>query len=109
DLSADPAEIDEILQMVTNPDALVAAGGWCAPSEISYDFYNIVCEDGMLDLPTVGITRGGLQIPTSPSFGDVADQIWTWNETQDIAAVTGTAQSGTKPCYRVDCPAYTNN
>lgn len=102
-------EIDTVLQAALDPGVLVAAGGWCAPSEISYDFFNIVAESGMLDLPTVGITRGGLQTPTSPSFGDVASQIWTWNETQDIAAVTGTAQSGTKPCYRVTCPSYTNN
>lgn len=101
-------EVDEVFRQALNPDVLVAAGGWCAPSEISYDFFNIICEDGLLDLPTVGITRGGLQYPTSPSFGDVSDQIWTWNETQDIAAATGTAQSGTKPCYRVDCPSYTN-
>ncbi len=80
--------IENILRDVTNPDALVAAGGWCAPSTISYDFYNIVCEDGMLDLPTVGVTRGGIRWPTSPSFGDLAGQVWTWTETQDIAAAT---------------------
>lgn len=102
------AEVSQILDTVRDPEILVAAGGWCAPSQISYDFYNIVCEDGLIDLPTIGITRGGFQWPTSPSFGDVADQIWTWTETQDIAAVTGTAQSGTKPCYRVACPAYNN-
>lgn len=101
-------EIDSVFRQALDPSVLTAAGGWCAPSEISYDFYNIVAEEGLLDLPTVGITRGGLQYPTSPSFGDVSDQIWTWNETQDIAAATGTAQSGTKPCYRVDCPSYTN-
>ena len=98
--------IEDILQTITNPDALVAAGGWCAPSTISYDFFNIVCEDGLLDLPTVGVTRGGIRWPTSPSFGDLAGQVWTWNETQDIAAATGTAQSGVKPCYRVTCPSF---
>lgn len=101
-------EIDEVFKRALDPAVLTAAGGWCAPSQISYDFFNIVAEGGMLDLPTVGITRGGLQYPTSPSFGDVASQIWTWNETQDIAAATGTAQSGTKTCYRVTCPSYTN-
>lgn len=103
-----PADIEQVFDAMLDTEVLTAAGGWCAPSQISYDFYNIVCEDGILDLPTVGITRGGLQFPTSPSFGDVAGQIWTWTETQDIAAVTGTAQSGTKPCYRVACPAYNN-
>lgn len=98
--------IEDILAAVTDESVLTAAGGWCAPSTISYDFYNIVCEDGMLDLPTVGVTRGGIRWPTSPSFGDLAGQVWTWTETQDIAAATGTAQSGVKPCYRVQCPAF---
>lgn len=103
-----PNEVYEVLQAAANPEALVAAGGWCAPSEISYDFYNIVCEDGMVDVPTTGIRRGGMRWPTSPSFGDLASStgLWVWNETQDIAAVTGTAQSGTKTCARVPCASF---
>src|SRR5262245_4768574 len=106
DLNATPEQIDEVLMAASNPDALVAAGGWCSPSEISYDFFNIVCEDGMLDLPTIGVNRGGLRWPTSASYGDIVNNFWSWNETQDIAAVTGTAQSGTKTCVRVPCPAF---
>jgi hypothetical protein len=107
-LDATPAQVNEVLTAATNPEILVAAGGWCAPSEISYDFYNIVCEDGMLDLPTVGINRGGIRFPTSPSFADVtaSQALWRWTETQDIAAITGTAQSGTKTCGRVPCPGF---
>lgn len=98
----------EVLTAAGNPEALVAAGGWCSPSTISYDFYNIVAEDGMLDIPTTGITRGGMRWPTSPSFGDLASStgLWVWNETQDIAAATGTAQSGTKTCARVPCASF---
>lgn len=98
-------ELNEVLTAATNPDILTAAGGWCAPSEISYDFFNLVCDDGALDLPTVGINRGGIRWPISPSFADVTSStaLWTWTETQDIAAVTGTAQSGTKTCGRVPC------
>jgi hypothetical protein len=102
-------QMSEIMEHATNPATLIAAGGWCAPHEISYDFYNIVCSDGTLDLPTIGINRGGIQWPTSPSYGDIAalaGVAWTWTNTQDVAAVTGTAQSGTKPCVRVPCPAY---
>jgi hypothetical protein len=108
DLGASPEQINEVLQASANPDALVAAGGWCSPSEISYDFYNVVCEDGMLDLPSVGINRGGMRWPTSASFADIisGNNYWSWNETQDIAALTGTAQSGTKTCVRVPCPAF---
>jgi hypothetical protein len=107
-LDSTPAEVNEVLTAAANPDILTAAGGWCSPSEISYDFYNIVCEDGALDLPTVGINRGGIRWPTSASFADVVlgGALWSWNETQDVAAVTGTAQSGVKTCGRVPCPAY---
>jgi len=108
DPMATPAQINEVITAATNPAILTASGGWCSPSEISYDFYNVVCEDGMLDLPTVGINRGGIRFPTSPSFADVTSStaLWRWTETQDIAAVTGTAQSGTKTCGRVPCPAF---
>lgn len=108
DANATPDQINEVLTAAADPDALVAAGGWCSPSEISYDFYNIVAVDGILDLPTVGINRGGMRWPVSPSFGDLVGNaaMWSWSETQDIAAVTGTAQSGTKTCARVPCPSF---
>ena len=107
-LDSSPQEINEVLTAAADVESLVAAGGWCSPSEISYDFYNIVCVDGTLDLPTVGINRGGMRFPVSPSFGDLVGNaaMWSWTETQDIAAVTGTAQSGTKTCARVPCPSF---
>lgn len=108
DPNATPEQMNEVLTAATDVDGLVAAGGWCSPSEISYDFYNIVAVDGILDLPTVGINRGGMRFPVSPSFGDLVGNaaMWSWSETQDIAAVTGTAQSGTKTCARVPCPSF---
>lgn len=108
DPRATPEQINEVLTAATNPEILIAAGGWCSPSEISYDFYNLVCDDGALDLPTVGINRGGIRWPISPSFADVtaSTALWSWTETQDIAAVTGTAQSGTKTCGRVPCVTF---
>lgn len=102
------AELNEVLTAAANPEILIAAGGWCSPSEISYDFFNIVAEDGALDLPTIGINRGGIRWPISPSFADVVlgGALWSWTETQDIAAVTGTAQSGVKTCGRVPCTTF---
>lgn len=108
DAASKPEDAWEVMQAAANPQALLAAGGWCSPSEISYDFYNIVAMDGAYDLPTTGIRRGGMRWPTSPSFGDLASStgLWHWTETQDIAAVTGTGQSGTKTCARVPCAAF---
>lgn len=118
-LDPSPEEIAEVLKDVTDVESLVAAGGWCAPSTVSYDLFNIAAAPGAgtLDLPRVGITRGGLRYPVSPSYANVIDgfaaiptgnglPLWSWTETQDLAAVTGTAQSGTKTCGRIPCVAY---
>ena len=119
-----PGQMEELIRHLTSDEkkqSLVAAGGWCAPSEIRYDFFNIACEDGLIDLPTFGVSRGGIQFPVSPSladvFGDSPNQAfggfsvafsnesipWLWTEADDIAAVTG---SPTKPCIRVPCPTF---
>lgn len=114
-------QVAELFKHLTSDDkkeALVAAGGWCAPSEIRYDFFNIACEDGLIDLPTFGVSRGGIRFPTSPSLADVFSSTafggfstsfsvtsnpWLWTEASDIAAVTG---SPTKPCVRVPCASF---
>lgn len=94
-------------------ESLVAGGGWCAPPENRYDFFNITCEGGAIDLPTFGVTRGGINFPTSPSLADTfspalpwytafsnATVPWLWTNTDDVATVTG---SPNKPCIRVPC------
>lgn len=106
-LDSTPDEVDEVLKAATNVDALIAAGGWCAPSEISYDFYNIVAEDGLIDLPSVGVlNRGGLRFPTSPTIADIlgTPALWSWTEEQDEAAVD--SDSEIKTCARIDCPDF---
>lgn len=107
DDKATPSQMNAVLQAAADPEILTAAGGWCAPSEISYDFFNIVCIDGMVDLPTIGVNRGGIQHPISPSFGDLAgldDIVWTWTEQDDIEAED--SDSIFKPCVRVQCPEF---
>lgn len=96
-------------------EAIVAGGGWCAPPENRYDFFNIATETGAIDLPTFGVTRGGINFPTSPSLADAfspalpwysafsnATVPWLWTNTDDILTVTG---STNKPCIRVPCSA----
>lgn len=115
-------EMKDLISFLTGPDkqeALVAGGGWCAPSEQRYDFFNIACEDGLIDLPTFGVTRGGISYPVSPSLADAlsggtafagfaatlsnTSTPFLWTEADDIAAATG---SPTKPCIRVPCPDF---
>lgn len=115
-------EMRDLIHFLTGPEkqqALVAGGGWCAPPETRYDFFNIACEDGMIDLPTFGVSRGGIQFPVSPSLADAlgggtafagfaatlsnTSTPFLWTEADDIAAATG---SPTKPCIRVPCPDF---
>lgn len=101
----DAHEINQVLRAATDQEVLIAAGGWCAPPTTSYDFYNIVCTDGILDLPTVGVPRGSIQFPISPSFNDVMgldDNPWTWTNADDIDALTN--PDTRKPCQRTPCP-----
>lgn len=108
-----PRQFEDIARSIrdsVDTESLVAGGGWCAPSELKYDFFNILCQDGMVDLPEFGVNRGGVRFPVSPSLADVftgtftnATNPWVWTETDDILTVTGTPN---KPCVRVPCPSF---
>jgi hypothetical protein len=119
-----PKQIQALFDRLTRREqaqALVAGGGWCAPSEIRYDFFNIAAIDGLVDLPTFGVSRGGIRFPTSPSLADVytnptalvpfgggagmtsGTMPFLWTETDDIATVTGNPN---KPTIRVPCPSF---
>jgi hypothetical protein len=98
-------------------EALVAAGGWCAPSEIDYSFFDVASVGNTVDLPTIGIRRGGLRWPISltlagffalsgaPPAGVMSNATmpWQWTEADDLATVTGT---GAKACLRPPCPSF---
>lgn len=81
--------------------SLVAAGGWCAPSETMYDLKADESLDGILSLPEIQIKRGGMRYTTGPQFADFyANPGFKQTEAQ---AISGT----TKPCYEVTCPTFT--
>jgi hypothetical protein len=125
-----PFVIQEYLEAMRDEalPALTAGGGWCAPNEIKYDFFNIAeAPLGTIDLPTIGVQRGGLQWPVSPAIGDVFFQAggsnpasgfggfaftfantsdpWLWSEADDQATVTGSVN---KPTLRVPCSSFTS-
>ncbi|WP_375483315.1 major capsid protein [uncultured Jatrophihabitans sp.] len=79
--------------------SLVAAGGWCAPSQPLYDLLNLMSEEGLLSVPEISAPRGGLQWATGPDFTAVwsAGQMFTQTETQAIAGTP-------KPQADVPCP-----
>lgn len=127
--SNDPAHIREVfdragdesrLKSEMGEGSLVAAGGWCAPSEVIYDLIDGgESRDGMLSLPEVGVPRGGLSFTTGIDFAEIfakfpAREIgFSFTEEQDVAGEyePGATPSdpnvvGPKPCYRVECPPF---
>lgn len=82
-------------------NSLVAAGGWCAPSETLYDLCQFETVDGILSIPETQITRGGIRWTQGPDFSDIYDACGF--SLTEAEAVAGTAQ---KDCCMVDCPPF---
>lgn len=81
--------------------SLIAAGGWCSPSETVYDFCSFETVTGILDLPTIDLSRGGLIYSKGPDYAAIAAS-WGFMQTE-AQAEAGTA----KVCYAVECPPFT--
>lgn len=84
--SADDVMQQAVESVLAGKDAaaLVASGGWCAPSETLYDAFSIESRDGLLDLPSIGVTRGGVSFPTYMGIDVAQGALWTWTETNDL-------------------------
>ena len=66
--------------------SLVAAGGWGAPSERSLDFCVQEELDGLIQLPEIQITRGGISYTKGPTFASVlASGTGFWDMTEATA------------------------
>lgn len=81
---------------------IVAAGGWCAPSEQIWGFCELETTEGLLSIPEITAKRGGIQFTKGPDFGDLfADTNFGFIQTE------AEAEAGTlKPCYEIDCPPW---
>jgi hypothetical protein len=87
--------------------SLTAAGGWCAPSETLYDLCQIATTDGLLDLPTINVTRGGIRFTRGPGFDTIyndPDLGW-WLTEAEVIAGPGEGEV-LKPCITVPCPDF---
>ncbi len=84
-------------------EALVAAGGWCAPSENFYDLCQWETATGALDLPEITVRRGGINFTKGPDFSDIySDTGFLWTEADAIDPETDP-----KHFLTVDCPDWT--
>ena len=108
EVGADLAHTLDVLDRVRNPQSLVAAGGWCAPSQNYYEIFQAEAGDGLLDLPTITVTRGGINVPSFYSVSDAAEGLWSWTEADDVSAHDPTSPEGSKACLRIPCPEFTD-
>jgi hypothetical protein len=92
----------QAIREINSPDAVAAAGGWCAPSTIRYDVGTMGTEERPVrdNLTTFGATRGGIRyfVDLSIAATDTTDGITRLTEAQDEGGTT------TKDCVVIECP-----
>lgn len=111
--SADAAMAFAVNEKNLPGGSLVAAGGWCAPSETVYDLLEDESRDGLISLPEINVTRGGIKFTKGPKFADLyAAPSFNFTEGDAKAGkyLPDTAGSGNKvgakPVYQVPCTDF---
>lgn len=83
--------------------SLVAAAGWCAPSQILYDLFELENGTaGILDLPEIQISRGGIQFTPGPDFSAIWGGAGYFHKTE-AQVIANSA----KTCMTIPCPSFT--
>lgn len=88
-----------------NPNALVAASGWCAPSETIYSICSQITTDGLADFPEVQARRGGIRHNTGLDFSEIfgaGTGFFNLTEAQVAAGVN-------KTCVEIPCPDFVDD
>jgi hypothetical protein len=83
-------------------DSLVAAQGWCAPSETDYDICLQITTDGMYDAPEVQARRGGIRHNTGIEFDTIFGSGTGFFDLTEAQVAAGT----TKTCLEIPCPDF---
>lgn len=112
--SADAAMAFAVNEKNLPGGSLVAAGGWCAPSETVYDLLEDESRDGLISLPEINVTRGGIKFTKGPKFADLyAAPSFNFTEEeakegkyQPTSATDPTNKVGAKPVYHVPCTDF---
>lgn len=108
---SDPERIMERLKHVADEKrleggSLVAANGWCSPSENLYSTCNQISTDGLISLPEVTAPRGGINhnqgIEFDAVFGSGAGFNNIFTEDDIISGVE-------KACIEIPCPPFVDD
>lgn len=90
--------------------SLVAANGWCAPSEPDYSICSPITSEGLLNLPEMVLRRGGLLHNQGLDFADFfgADFVLPipgYNILTEAQVIADTA----KTCVEIPCPTFVDD
>jgi len=92
------------------PEAIVAAGGLCAPITNLYEVATIGTADRPVrdSFPSMGADRGGVSLRGPVLPGDMAGAVGDWTLTNDIDASTAGAPDPTKAYAVAVCSSFTD-
>lgn len=91
-------------------DSLVAAAGWCAPSETDYDICLQITTDGLADFPEVQARRGGIRHNTGIEFDSIFGGGSCASPTGFFDLTEAEVAAGTiKTCLEIPCPAFVDD
>ncbi|MEU4106484.1 major capsid protein [Streptomyces tanashiensis] len=93
----------------TGAASLTAAAGWCAPSQNDYDLCrNWSAGVGTLDLPTVTVTRGGINYTDEPIFPDIYANAVAVGGGSNFLTEAQVIADTPKTCSEIPCPTFEN-
>lgn len=89
-----------------NAKGLVAAGGWCAPSQQVYTFCGVPEASNLLSLPDFpfDFSRGGVRVPISPDVSALLDNLWHFTEAELEAVNAQGDPTAVKKLIELPCP-----
>lgn len=94
---------------INNGASLTAAAGWCAPSENDYDLCrNWSSPVGLLDLPTVTVTRGGINYTDEPTFPQIYANAVAAGGGSNFLTEAQVIADTVKTCSEIPCPTFEN-
>lgn len=89
--------------------SLTAAAGWCAPSQNDYGLCaNWDSPVGILDLPTVTVTRGGINYTDEPTFAQIYANAVAAGGGSNFLTEAQVIADTAKTCSEIPCPTFEN-
>jgi hypothetical protein len=82
--------------------SLLAAGGWCSPSEQVYGFLELESADGLLSIAEINARRGGIQFTKGPTLGELLLEANLGFVQTEAEAEAGEV----KPVFDIECPDW---